>query len=222
MKAFALVAVALMTTLIGFASVGGSAARAEPDDTRVLDQTFTCAIAQRGGAYILDARAHSGARLQGTWAKLPYAGLRAGNFGGDTGNMLAWVTAGTPSATTTIDQEFETFDVKTYGTFGVRRDPCRQASTPVPLTPTGLKGVVASRLGEKVECFAPQRVLVHIRAVLRSKGTFRRGLDYQSLHVPAREAKLAVRTLAGKPLVYADVAESGRARLFTAKGCTSE
>jgi hypothetical protein len=221
-RAFALAAGALLAILVGVTSVDGSTARAEPDATQVLDRTFACAIDPRGGAYILDARAHSGARLRGKWAKLPYAGLRAGNFGGDTGNMLAWVTAGTPTATTTIDQEFETFDVKTYGTFGVRGEPCRQAATPVPLTPAGLKGVVASRLGEKVECFAPQRVLVHIRAVLRSKGTFRRGPDYQSLHVPAREAKLAVRTLTGKPLVYADVAESGRARLFTAKGCTSE
>ena len=38
--------------------------------------------------------------------------------------------------------------------------------------------------------------------------------------MPVREAKLAVRTLAGKPLVYADLRESGKARLFTAKGCS--
>lgn len=215
MKAFALVAILVV------ASVGGTTARAQQDATRILDRTFSCAVAQRGGAYILDARAHSGARLQGRWAKLPYAGLRAGNFGGDTGNMLAWATAGTPTATTTIDHEFETFDVKTYGTFGVRRESCRPASAPVPLTPLGLKGRAVGKLGEKVECFAPQRVLVRIRAVLLSKGTFRRGPDYQSLHTPAREAKLAVRTLAGKPLVYADVSESGKARLFAAKGCTS-
>ena len=39
--------------------------------------------------------------------------------------MLAWVTSGKPTATTTVDQDFEAFDVKTFGTVGVRRDACR-------------------------------------------------------------------------------------------------
>ena len=67
---------------------------AEPRRHGSLDRTFTCAISPRGGLYLVDVRAHSGTRLQGKWAKLAYAGLRSGNFGLATGNMLAWVTSG--------------------------------------------------------------------------------------------------------------------------------
>ena len=44
-----------------------------------------------------------------------------------------------------------------------------------------------------------------MRAVLAARGALRAGPDFQTARVPVREAKLAVRTLAGKPLVYADV-----------------
>ena len=45
---------------------------------------------------------------------------------------------------------------------------------------------------------------------------------FLATNAPAREAKLAVRTLAGKLLAYADVAQTGKARLVTAKGCSKE
>jgi len=202
------------------ALVGETSARAEPSAVRILDVTYTCSVPLRGGVYILDARAHSGVRRQGKWAKLAYAGLRAGNFGGSSGNMLAWVTAGKPDATTTIDNEFETFDVKTFGTLGVRREPCRRSTASVPLTSSGMTGGVAAQLGDEAECFTPRLVLVRFRAVLVAQGSLRRGPVFRTAHVAAREAKLAVRTPTGKRLVYADVTESGRARLFTARSCT--
>jgi hypothetical protein len=37
--------------------------------------------------------------------------------------------------------------------------------------------------------------------------------------VPLKSAQLAVTSEQGKPIMYADVADSGRTRLFTAKGC---
>jgi hypothetical protein len=197
-----------------------SSARAEPAASTLLDVTFDCAVELRGGAYIVEARAHSGTRIGGRWGKLPYAGLRAGNFGGPGGNVFVWATSGVPTATTLIDNEYETFDVKTFGTFGVRRKTCRPTAERVPLAATGLRGGVAAQLGEEMTCFAPRRVVVRIRATLQARGTLRRGPVYLATHAPAREAKLAVRTLAGKPLVYADVSQSGTARLFTAKGCS--
>lgn len=210
----------VVVAVLACAATLGAAARAEPEAGTVLDRTFTCAVTLRGGAYLLDARAHSGTRLQGAWAKLPYAGFRTGVFGGPGGNMLAWVTAGKPTATSTIDNEYDTFDVKTFGTLGVRRELCRQTSTKVPLTSAALQGGVAAPLGDEFECFAPKQIVVRIRAVLATSGAFRRGPLYQTAHVAVREAKLVARTPAGKLLAYGDVTESGKARIFTAKGCT--
>jgi hypothetical protein len=120
-----------------------------------------------------------------------------------------------------IDQDYDAFPAKTFGTIGVRRDGCRRSSLAVPLSPTGLRGVAVPPLGSRSECFTPKQLLVRVRAVLAGPAAFRAGRDFQTLHLPVREAKLAVRTPAGKPLVYADVAETGRARLFVASGCRS-
>jgi hypothetical protein len=81
---------------------------------------------------------------------------------------------------------------------------------------------VAAQLGDEFDCFAPKQVVIRVRAVLVTPGTLRRGPQYQTAHVAVREAKLAVRTPKGKPLAYADVQESGKARLFVAPGCTRQ
>ena len=214
----ALVAVALVCSAL----LVGSSARAEPDAARVLDRTFTCSISPRGGLYVVDARAHSGTRLQGRWAKLPYAGLRSGNFGGASGNMLTWVTSGKPAATTTVDQDFEAFDVKTFGTVGVRRDACRATAAPVPLTPAGLRGGAAGALGDAYDCAASRQVVVRFRAELAATGRLKRGTSFLTVHVPVLRAKLAVRTVSGRPIAYAEVGASGKATLFAGRGCTAD
>jgi hypothetical protein len=213
---------AIVAMLAVGALAGGSTARAELEATRVLDRTFTCAISPRGGLYLVDTRAHSGTRLQGKWAKLAYAGLRSGNFGLATGNMLAWVTSGKPTAATTVEQDFEAFDVNVFGTVGVRRDACRAAAAPIPLTPAGLRGGPAGALGVEYECPASRQVIVRFRTVLAATGRLKQGDDFLTAHVPVLEAKLAVRTVAGKPLAYGEVIASGKARLLTARGCTSQ
>ena len=214
--------VATLSILACASLAGGSTARAEPEAPQVLDRTFTCAISPRGGLYVVDARAHSGTRLQGKWAKLPYAGLRSGNFGGVSGNMLAWVTSGTPTATTTIDQDYEAFDVKTFGTIGVRRDACRATANPIALTHAGLRGGAAGALGDAYDCAAPRQVILRFRAVLAATGRLKQGDDFLTTHVPVLEAGLAVRTPSGRLLAYGDVAQSGKARLFVARGCSAE
>ena len=213
---------AVVAMLACAALVWGSSARAEPEAPRVLDRTFTCAISPRGGLYIIDARAHSGTRQQGKWAKLPYAGFRSGNFGGTSGNMLAWVTSGTPTATTTVDQDYEAFDVKTFGTVGVRRDACRAVADRIPLTPAGLRGGADGTLGDAYDCAAPRQVMVRFRAVLAAASRLKQGADYFTVHAPVLEAKLGVRTVTGKPLAYGEVDASGKARLLTARGCTAQ
>lgn len=211
-----LLAVALAAGLL---AVG--AAQAGQEATFVLDRTYSCAVPIRGGIYQLENRAHSGARIGNAWSKLAYAGIRAGVFSGGTANLLAWVSAGTPTKTTTVDQEFWTFDPKAFGTVGINGTACNPTSARIPLSPDGLRGGVAERLGSELTCDVPRRVLVRVRAVLTTRATLR-GREFETVHVPVREAKVAARTPAGKPLAYAEVSQSGRARLFTAKGCDAE
>jgi hypothetical protein len=210
----------LALATVVFACAGGAQAKIA-GSIAVIDATFSCASVLGGGEYALRSHAHAGARLDGSWARLPYAGLRTGVFSGATGNLLAWVTAGDPIATTTIDQDFNTFDVRTFGTIGVRRELCRSSKASVPLTPAGLRGGSAPPLGTEYRCAVPRRVLLHVRAVLRAPASLR-GTEFLSSHVPIREARIAVRTLAGQPLSYAEVRESGKATLFTARRCVPD
>jgi hypothetical protein len=204
--------------------IGAFAARADSDaaSALVLDRTFVCSVELKGGLYELEARAHAGVRSGSTWAKLPYTALRTGNFGrAPVGNMLAWVTAGAPARSTTVDQEFWTFPVAEAGTVGIYNKLCRHAAQPTPLQRTGLRSQVVGHLGSELVCEVPRRVLVRVRAVLSSSGRLRSGQDFQFTHAPLREATLAVRTLSGKPVAYAAVSQTGKATLFTAKGCVA-
>jgi hypothetical protein len=214
--------VTVLVVLIGIAVAAlgaGSSARAGGDATPTLDRTYVCSVFFRGGVYLVDAHAHAGTKRGSAWARLPYAGVRTGALSGSAGNLLAWITSGRPSKGTVADQDWDTFDINTFGTVGVRRDACRQTSQPVALTGTGLRGGAASQLGSELECFTPKQVVVRVRAVLAAPGSLKPGQDFQTSHIPVRQAKLAVRTLAGKPLVYAEVRESGRTTLYAANGC---
>jgi len=170
----------------------------------------------------MPAYCRSSPQLVGAYLGAPSGGVRTGVFSGAAGNLLAWITSGRPVKATVVDQDYDTFDVATFGTVGVRRESCRQSSGHVVLTSAGLRGGAAAPLGREFECFAPKQVIVRVRAVLAGASALRAGQDFQSSHVPVRDAKLIVRTLAGKPLVYADVHESGKVRIFAAKGCTAQ
>lgn len=214
-------AIALAAVMAIVVAAGSARASSSSEAAFVLDRTYSCAIVLHGGIYQLESRAHPGARTAGKWTKLAYAGLRTGVFSGATGNLLAWVSAGAPTRTTSVDQEYWTFDVRTLGTVGIRGDLCNPARASVPLSAAGLRGGAAAPLGDEMQCEAPRRVFVRVRAVLDSRAV-PRGKDFESVHVPAREARLAVRTPSGKPLSYATVSQTGKATLFTAKGCVAE
>jgi hypothetical protein len=212
---------ALLVTLTVVVALAAGSARAGSEATFVLDRTYSCSVALHGGIYQLENRAHPGARSGGSWTKLAYAGLRAGAFSGGTGNLLAWVSAGKPAKTTTVDQEFWTFDVRTFGTMGINGRNCNPTRASIPLSAAGLHGGGAAALGSELNCDVPRRVLIRTRAVLSSRARLH-GREFESVHVPVVEAKLAARTLAGKPLTYATVSQTGRATLFTARGCVAE
>jgi hypothetical protein len=60
---------------------------------------------------------------------------------------------------------------------------------------------------------------VRVRAVLGSQTALRSFRGFLRTTVPVREASLAVRTQSGKPLVYAQVFQSGKSLLFTSPTC---
>lgn len=78
------------------------------------------------------------------------------------------------------------------------------------------------------ECRAPRAVLLRVQARFRTRTTLRLQSRYgwrtlaTSNAAVIEQARLAIRTASGRPLVYADVLGSGRARLFTARTCTAD
>lgn len=191
-----------------------------------VDHTLLCTVRTHGGIYEVEARAHSGYRVGSRWAKLAYATITSGGAGGALSgnqavstNALAWMTAGKPDAETTVDSDFWTFAPRGSGTLGYNRTRCSPIRRQVLLARSGLNGGPAGALGEERDCTTPTRVLVRLRARLQSKGSLQKRGDFVSTGVTVLDAKMSVRSLTGKPLIYAEVFQSGKAPLFTARGC---
>jgi hypothetical protein len=103
---------------------------------------------------------------------------------------------------------------------------CTQSRTRVALTTEKLDGGPAGPSEREFECETPRRVLVRIRAVFRSRAMLETSRDfgYPTLRAGGEvtEAALAIRTQAGRPLAFASVHESGRARVFGGRGCVED
>ena len=196
----------------------------------VIDRTYACEATQLGGIYELKTRAHQGIRSGSGWSKLPFVMASSGGWAGPNyglhsaaGNSLAWISAGTPSAGTTIDLEGQNFRVLEGGTLGVNSEQCKPSRAAVPLTRAGLRGGAVDRTGVFIDCAASRSLLIRFRATVQGSAALRdRARIFLATNAPVFEAKLAVRTPAGKPLAYGEVLQSGQSRLFTAKGCARE
>lgn len=195
------------------------AAGADPAASRVIDRTFVCGVKVRAGARILTARAWSGFRdpaQPSRWLFLPFVQVADVDF-----RAFASTWAGAPAPP---------------GRYGERPishwlladpAPCNPTTMSVRMSASGLDGGVASQLqySDEYGCSAPERVLVRVRAVFRSPVTLavrRLGTSRyfaSSAGVPVESATTVVATPKGQRLVYASVAEAGRATLFTARGC---
>jgi hypothetical protein len=208
------------------------AASAETGASRIVDRTLLCATSLSGGVYEIEASSYAGTREgRSKWARLPFAVATTGDEASATEvlkNSLVWISAGRPHAETQLgdyrDVGGAPVPTAFYGTLAVSRR-CRTISTRIQLTSVGLTGGRVGQLGESFACGVPRRVLVRVRAVFESPTTLK-GIDittgsdpYLLTSTPVREARLAVRTQSGKPLVYATVAASGRSTLHTGKGC---
>ena len=216
-------------------SEGSSARRpatvATPTEPHVLvDRTFSCGTVPLGGLYQVEVRGHAGDRTAGLWSRLAYAGVSTGGNGGrpDTSippvSSLAWISAGVPSPGTTIDETYDAFSAQSGGTLGRNTELCRPTTERVALSRAGLRGGDVGRQARTVDCDAPRRVLVRLRATAAGSAALReRGRIFVATSTPIVRAELAVRTPAGKLLVYATVDQSGRARQYVAaRGCEVE
>jgi hypothetical protein len=207
-----------------------SASRRAALPRAVIDHTYVCATAPLGGIYEIEARARAGTRQAGapsTWFQLPLASVTTGGVRSSAAaldNMLTWVSAGRPSDTTTvIPNPFADFSypIRAWGTLAVNRRLCRPTSARVPFTRKGLTGGAASQLGEELDCVSPRRVLVRVRAIA-SSSTLKQYRQFVRTTEPVQEARLAVQVPSGKPVIYAELFQSGKARLFTARGCAPD
>jgi hypothetical protein len=190
-----------------------------------FDRAFACVTRTRGGINEIEARSHSGVReTSSRWKTLPFAVAATGTTGSAAtrlDNSLAWITAGKPTSTTQIEEAFIPLPVLSQGTVAVSLRQCRSTRSRIPLTSRGLRGGVAGQLGETYDCESPRRVLVRVRARLTG-GSLRSSRGFLRASATVSEASLAVRTTDGRPLLYASVEASGRARLYTSARCVPD
>jgi hypothetical protein len=189
----------------------------------VIDRTFTCNTKLLGGLYRIELRAHGGNRVDGAWLKLPFAGVFSGGNAGALDNSvppssaLAWVTAGSPTPHTTADDGWDAFSVATGGTLGRNTELCRPSTARVELERAGLRGGEVGKDTLTVDCDAPRRVLVRVRATALGSAALReRGRIFLATGTTISRAELAARTPNGRLLAYAAVDQSGRSRQYTA------
>lgn len=215
------VAVSLGVALLWFGAWLVHAPPGTPSAGSVVERTLRCATSPSGGIREVEARANAGTRLHGDWVRLPFGAASTGNVTYALTDSLAWITAGKPTAGTTLDLDFRSSAVRDWGTLGVSR-ACRAVSARVPLVPSGLKGGAASPLGDTFDCPTPRHVLLRVRAIAVTETTLRIRGDFLRTTVPMKSGQIAVRTEEGKPIMYSEVFENGTARLYTAKGCVSD
>jgi hypothetical protein len=208
---------ALASTLAVGLAAGGllSSPEASTGATRVVDRALVCKTGFANGVRSITVTARSafgkGGKLE--WlaaASVATPGALIPSKKNAYLPTLTGVTAGWPPP-----------PPLTSGGMGFNTKLCGGTRSKVPLSSRGLGGGAASQLGEELKCVTPQKVLVRIRSTFAEPTTpeLDRKARWYGADSRIEKGQLAVRTLAGKPLVYGEVFDSGKARLFTARGC---
>ena len=187
----------------GVESGGG----APPATSRVIDRTFSCSMDLQAGVRRLYAAAQTGYQESPSkWKWLPSAILTTSGVErpGPDSTTIAGISAG--------DRD-QLGSARVW--IGTGR--CRPARANVTLSSRGLSPRTADLFTDYYVCTPPARVLLRVRAVFRAPAalSLRTGLGQLRADGAVEEAALAVETQAGKPLLYAAVAKSGRTRLFS-------
>ncbi len=194
--------------LIGFAVSGVEPGAGAPTATsRVIDGTFSCSTDLQAGVRRLYAAAQTGYRESPSkWKWLPSAILTTSGVErpGPDSTTIAGISAGGR-------------DQLGPARVWIGTGRCRAVQADVGVSPRGLKPRTADLFTDYYVCTPPARVLLRVRAVFRAPValSFRTGLGQLRAEGAVEEAALAVATQAGRPLLYAAVAKSGRTRLFS-------
>jgi hypothetical protein len=226
-SATALVTLSVLCAVVSSALAspeGRTASSAVEATSRRVDLTALCTTMLTGGIRKIQVRAASGVKQGSTSSAVPYAIVATGHKTPypTLEDALAWITAGKPSREGTLGDESYRTRVTEAGTLGMRRGGCKQVSTKILLVKKGLRGGIASQLGERYDCETPKSVYVRIRATLSTPAQFRRRAGALRVSVPIAFGELAVRTPTGVPLTYATVAATGKAQLYTARRCAPD
>jgi hypothetical protein len=221
----AVVFVAALVAGVSLVHSSGGAAQAPA----AIDRTLLCStLAVGGGLYQFEIRAQDGIRQnRTTWKSLAFASARAGRITigpSQLEDSLAWAGAGRVSHTTNLEEYdvMSPYPAQTYGTLALNHKLCTRSRARVRLTAKGLEGGRAGRFGVEYDCESPRRVLVRVRATLRTRAPVYRDRHFVKTKANLKSAYLAIRTRSGKPLAFAAVFESGKARLFTAANCIAD
>jgi hypothetical protein len=205
---------ALLTTLLAAVLAAQTlAGEAAPIAVKVVDRTLQCTTGVQGGARVIHLRAQS---AFGEGRKLEWLAQATVSAVGqpvpskpDYRPTLAGMTAGWPAP-----PPLES------GGIAFENRLCKPTRSRIALGPRGLTGGTASQLGEEFTCVVPRTMLVRISVVFRAPVELELQRGGWTAAGRVQRGRIAVTNLAGKPLVYAEVLEAGKARIFTSKGCT--
>ena len=167
---------------------------------RVIDRTLLCSTAMQGGIRLISIRAAS-ATGSGPAQQGPSFSASTG-FARDAG-----------------------FAYASTSSLSLNWSRCTETRARVRLAAGKLDGG-PTLSWQEYDCEAPRRVLLRIRALFRKPTAFESnresGYEQLSANGDVKEAALASRTQSGKPLGFAMLSESGKARLFAASTCSED
>lgn len=181
---------------------------------RVIDRTLLCPVEVQAGVRKLNVYVQAAVAgqkdLLGNKA-LAHAQLTTGSS--IQGTVLVGSVAGAANPV-----------LRSGSTLGINRRDCRASTVRIPLSSRGLVGGAASPFGDGFECFPGRRILIRVRASFGSPTSLRldQRIGILSTRALVREVQFRAVTETGRPLVFASLLASGKARVYTGTGCVAD
>ena len=217
----------VLALVAGGGLVGSSGTSAPTAPARVIDRTFLCTNAVQAGIREITVSARRGFQQSGKWEWL--AGASVMHFGGASvrerrGSSDQQWAVGMAAGAGAVPEGRLGNNPGISIRSRERNSACSPSRARVRLSTRGLSGGAVDYFSDEFKCVVPRRILVRLRGVFGSPASLQPAGDpgpFRTLQAngPLQEGAIAVRTQAGKPLLFATVSESGRARLFTARSC---